>query len=147
MAATSELAAAAAREVVDLHVWLEDWLGGLRPKAALEADRLARSLGDGFVIISPDGSRASRAETLAGIGGAYGTRGNPADPFRIWITEVDILMEAGGLVAVGYIENQHQDGRHTARRSSAVFDAVTGAPYGVVWRLLHETWINGRTGA
>lgn len=147
MGETSGLAAAAAREAVDLHVWLEDWLGGLRPKALLEADRLARALGDGFVIISPDGSRATRAETLTGIAGAYGTRGNPADPFRIWITEVDILLDSGGLVAVGYIENQHRDGRHTARRSSAVFEAAAGAPNGVVWRLLHETWIEPGAGA
>jgi hypothetical protein len=144
MTTGQSLAAAAAKEVVDLHVWLEDWLGGLRPRAALEADRLARALGEGFVIISPDGSRETREATLGGIGGAYGSRGSPADPFRIWITEVETLMEAGGLVAIGYIENQHKDGRHTARRSSAVFEARAGAPNGVVWRMLHETWIEGK---
>ena len=47
---------------------------------------------------------------------------------------------------VRYVERQIVDSRETARRSTALMTRDAGAPEGVAWRFVQETWIEPAEG-
>jgi hypothetical protein len=94
--------------------------------------------------IGPEGAVQDRAAILAMLRAARAAR--PGD-FAITI-EMGIAQDlAPGTVLVTYDEGQVIGPRHTLRRSTAVFTADPAAPEGVVWRHLHETWIENEPAA
>jgi hypothetical protein len=79
--------------------------------------------------------RADVIERLRRARGAY-----PAD-FRIVVLDPDAIWTREDAALLEYTERQYRDARTNARRSTALFLADRAAPRGVVWRHLHETWI------
>lgn len=126
-------------EVVDLHAFFEAWLGGTCPASVGLLSRAEAALAPSFTMVAPDGRRLSRADTLSWLRQAHGVKGR-SGPFRIAVSEPEILHRAEPVVVVGYIEEQWQGPRHTRRRATAILER---SPRGDGWRWLsvHETWI------
>jgi hypothetical protein len=126
------LAASAMREVRSLHAAFQDLFTG----RSRDLDRCANAFARDFSMIAPDGSRLERKAVLAALGAAA------ASPdFRISIKDLRPIWEAEDSVLLQYVEEQYRDGRMTRRLSTALFTAEAGAPCGVVWRYLQETWM------
>jgi hypothetical protein len=61
---------------------------------------------------------------------------------RIAIEDVRVLVEGPEFVVAGYREVQTRaDGGGDARVATVVFGREEAAPHGLVWRHLHETWV------
>ena len=139
------LAQAALAEVLGLHAFLKAWLGGTIADAPAMFARLESALADDFTQVTPGGARLSRADVIAALRGAHGTRAG-AGAFRITIREPELLHLRPPLVVLGYVEEQGGAGAIvTRRRSTALFEALgestPDAHAGLRWLALHETWI------
>jgi hypothetical protein len=119
-----------AAEIVDLHRVFERVLGAGQD----DGGRFEAAFAESFVMVMPNGKRLTRAEVLAFLRDARGTRG--AD-FRIAIEDIAVLHAAKPLCLMHYVERQWVHSTETARRAVALFD-VTAAPR---WLFVQETWI------
>lgn len=126
------LAAAAAREIAELHgVFVELFCG-----RSHDFGRCAAAFSARFEMVTPDGKNHDRAGVLLALERAKA----PAD-FRIEISNIRSIWEDQKSVLIQYVEQQYRDGKTSRRRSTALFEAEAKAPSGVVWRHLHETWM------
>jgi hypothetical protein len=127
--------------VAALHDFFTRWFAGTLPAGAEGLRHLEEALDDGFTIISPRGDELDRAGTLDAIRRAHGSS---TDGPHLSIRDVRILHDAPPYALVRYVEVQDwDDGRHTERVSTALLRADPGAPDGVSWHAVHETWLPG----
>ena len=126
------LLASAMTEVRSLHEAFEDLFTG----RSRDFDRCARALAMDFSMVAPDGSRLNREAVLDALGAAA-----LCPDLRIKVVDLTPIWEAENSVLLQYVEEQYRDGRTTRRLSTALFTAEAGAPCGVVWRYLQETWV------
>lgn len=138
----SPLEARAVEEVEALHRFFVAWFAGRGPDAALDEE--ARAFAPDFVRIGPNGQEQTAAEVVAMLRALRGGRG---PDFAIAIERPATRHLRDDLVVVAYDERQEDIGVRTLRRSSAVFSPDPAAPRGVVWRHLHESWIDPAPGA
>jgi hypothetical protein len=132
----ADIAETAWREVVALHTFFQAWFrSGIDAPDFVECER---ALGPGFSMIGPDGEMHGRDAVLERLRRARGAY--PAD-FRIEVSDPAAIWTRGEAVLLEYTERQYRDGRTDARRSTALFLASAGAPRGVKWRHLQETWL------
>ena len=136
------LAALAEAEVRARHDFFVDWFTGRADAAAFET--CSRAFAPDMRRIGPEGAVQDREAVLAMLQSARAAR--LAD-FAITITMGPAQDLAPGTVLVTYDEGQTVGDRHSLRRSTAVFTADPDAPEGVVWRHLHETWIDTKPAA
>ena len=127
----SPLAEAAQAEIVAVHAYLTDLFTGL----TRDLTRCAAAFSADLTMIAPDGRYFDRRNILANLANASAAPG-----FQIRIHDVRLIWENETAVLLLYVEEQYRDGRTTRRQSSALFVADKGAPLGVAWRHLHETW-------
>ncbi|MGB0388742.1 MAG: DUF4440 domain-containing protein [Ardenticatenaceae bacterium] len=125
------------REIVELHEFFEQWFTGKGSGGAESFARVAGALGDGFVIIFPDGKLVGREALLAGLREGYGRRSN----FRIWIKNVRLHHHEGEVAVATYEEWQESTEGITARLSTVVFREKAGNANQLEWRHVHETWL------
>jgi hypothetical protein len=125
------LLASAMTEVRSLHKAFEDLFTG----RSRDLSRCTRALATDFSMVAPDGSRRDRNGVLAALSVAVSAE------FRISIKDLTPIWEAEDSVLLQYVEEQYRDGTTTRRLSTALFTAEAGAPCGVVWRYLQETWM------
>jgi hypothetical protein len=126
------LAAAAAREIEELHgVFVELFCGWSR-----DFSRCAAAFSAHFEMVTPDGKNHDRAGVLLALEKAKA----PAD-FSIGISNIRPLWEDQKSVLIQYVEQQYRNGKTSRRLSTALFEAEAKAPCGVLWRHLHETWM------
>ena len=125
-------AGACAAEIVALHRLFESFLG-----ARGEGDpvRFDTAFAPGFAMVMPSGRRLDRAELLAFLRDARGSRG---EGFRIAVEDIALLHAAPPLVLMHYVERQWLRGVETARRAAALFRME---PEGPRWLFVQETWI------
>lgn len=129
-------------EVTELHRFFQDWFNGVVPDDDTTFDRFAGVMGEGFVIVTPEGRAVERAALVEGLRGSHSRwRQEGNDAGRIWIENVDVRHEKDGLTAVTYEEWQECDGRVRGRISTALFRANNGTPNGIEWLHVHETWL------
>ena len=128
----------AKREVRARHEAFEAWLKG---RGTLEETE--RAFAPGMERVAPSGAAQGREAILADLRAAHGALG-PA--FAIAIEDVVALWSEGDAVLVRYVERQIVDSRETARRSTALMTRDAGAPEGVAWRFVQETWIASAEG-
>ena len=126
------LLASAMTEVRSLHEVFEDLFTG----RSRDLGRCARALAPDFSMVAPDGSKLDREAVLAALGVAASS-----PHFRISVKDLTPIWEVEDSVLLQYVEEQYRDGRTTRRLSTALFTAEAGAPCGVVWRYLQETWM------
>ena len=126
------LLASAMTEVRSLHEAFEELFTG----RSRDLGRCASALAMDFSMVAPDGSKLDREAVLGALSAAA------ASPdFRIRVKDLRPIWEAEDSILLQYVEEQYRDGRTTRRLSTALFTAEAGAPCGVVWRYLQETWM------
>jgi hypothetical protein len=125
-------AARCAAEIVALHQAFEHALGAPGGDAT---PRFEAAFDPGFAMVGPTGRRLDRADTLAFLRDARGSRGAG---FRIAIEDIAVLHAAPPLMLMHYIERQWVRGAETARRAVALFSLEAEPPR---WLFVQETWI------
>lgn len=125
-------------EIVELHAFFEGWLGGTLPATDAAYARVVDTMAPEFAIVTPGGELLLREQLLAQIRGAHGSRPG----WRIWIERPALRLAFGGVTVATYEEWQrYGDGAVSARLSTAIFRAQAGAPHGLAWLHVHETWL------
>ncbi|HUQ37819.1 MAG TPA: hypothetical protein VM144_15720 [Aestuariivirga sp.] len=128
----TRIGAAAAREIEELHaVFVELFCG-----RSHDLSRCAAAFSAHFEMVTPDGKNHDRADVLLAI-----ERAKASSDFSIAISNIRSLWEHKNSVLIQYVEQQYRDGKTSRRLSTALFEAEAKAPCGVVWRHLHETWM------
>lgn len=130
-------------EVRDLHAFFEAWFTGERPRTNDELVRLENALGAGFHLVGPGGDVATRSAVIDAVEGRHGAADSDDAPERIEVEAVEPRFVRDDVCLLTYEEHQRTAGRWQGRRSSALFERAEDAPGGVVWRHLHETWLDG----
>ncbi|TIT01998.1 DUF4440 domain-containing protein [Mesorhizobium sp.] len=127
----------ASAEVVDLHRFFVDWfVAGSADRA--DFSRFERVMAEGFQMVAPDGQILDRDAVLDHV---RVSRATCDGDFTISIEDIRAGWQIEDAIVVCYVETQQRDGKHSRRRSSAVFTTSSSAPNGVEWRHLHETWL------
>jgi hypothetical protein len=126
------LAINAIEEIKSLHAALLDLFTG----RSRDFKRCANAFAADLSMITPDGVRLDRTAILASF-----KRATAAPDFRITINDIRLIGEWGDSVLLQYVEEQYRDCKTTRRLSTALLTAEAKAPCGVVWRYLHETWM------
>lgn len=140
MMGAGNIGAAAASEIVARHAFFVDWFAGRLSDSAFAASLAAFE--PDFHRIDPDGALQDHTDLTAMLAAA---RGRLADGFAIAIEDIAVLHESGEEALITYVERQEHGGRTTFRRAGALFSRNAGAPLGVAWRFVQETWIKDRT--
>lgn len=124
---------AVATEIAYLHAAFEAWFHGADDA---DFDRFERSLADDFTFIPPSGEPIERSALVEGLRRSYGE-----NPIRIRIERPVVHWERDGAILATY-EEWHDHAEYvTARRSTVLFTRDHQAPAGLLWRHVHETWI------
>ncbi len=121
-------------EIKELHDFFEHWFNGAIEPEAL--DRFEAALAPSFVLVAPDGRRWSRNEIIDRVTAAY-----DGERLDIQIRDVRIVDETDTRVTAQYEELHDKQGSRTVRLSTVVFARSEPAPNGLLWLLVHETWI------
>lgn len=138
----SDLGTRCRREVLELHQFFEDWFMGRVGDDDASYARFTSVMAEGFEIVSPKGFVTERALLFDGLRQTHGR--NRRTPIRIWIRNIQGRVIAEDLYLVRYEEWQEAYGETTARLSSAILQRREGAPNGVDWLHVHETWLEDR---
>ena len=125
------------REIESLHVFFQEWLNGAIPGGASGLTRVEDVLSDKFIIISPDARQTPREVLLQQLLSSHGAWQDG----RIWIENMNGRSLSEELALVTYEEWQQTGEEVRGRLSSALFRRAPGAPEGVAWVHLHETWL------
>ena len=123
------------REIVELHDFFEAYFLGTI--ASTDVGRLRLALSDDFTIVNPAGVTSSRDEVEAAIVAAHG---HSAD-LRITISDARLLVDDGDTLVARYVENHELSSGSNHRLSTVVFRRDGGAPNGLRWCTVHETWL------
>lgn len=126
-------------EIVELHLFLEEWSNAELPDTDKAFARFADVIAPSFLIIDPDGSQAGREPIVEAIRRAHGRWREAPGKIRI---ENFRLHQAGGGYALATYEEWHDlPGGGNGRLSSVLFGENESAPNGLVWLHLHEVWV------
>jgi hypothetical protein len=128
--------------VVGLHEFFVDWFAGKCPhEQSVFDERFVARMQPLFELVPPSGV-VTRLETLRAIlWQAYGS--NPE--FRIAIRNVRQVQWKDGWILVRYEEWQrnaiNSTPKDNGRISTALLQLERGAPEGLSWLTVHETWL------
>ncbi len=122
------------REIIELHETFEAYFLG----AISDLDRVDVALAEDFTFVGPDANVASRAATLAALEAGHAH----ASSLEIRTVDHQLVLEDGDVLIAEYIEEHVLADRTNRRRSTVIFSTSTTAPNGLVWRRVHETWID-----
>ena len=122
------------REIVELHQFFEQYFWGL-----IDADdvgRLEAALAPEFTIVGPGGDESTRADTIAAVRRAHAH----TSQLKIEIHDARLLIDRPESLVARYVEHQETGAVTTDRLSTVVFARDAGAPNGLRWLAVHETW-------
>jgi len=123
-------------EVRQLHRFFQDWYRGELTDS--EFQRFEGVMGAGFEIILPDARILPRAAIVEAVRSQKGT--DPDAELRI--ENVRVVHAGEAFVIATYEEWQARTGDPArGRLSTVVFRPDAGAPNGLVWLHVHETWL------
>ena len=131
------------QEVREFHAFLRDWLAGAAPRSSETFARFSGVMGEGLEVIGPRGTVTGREALVEEFEGLHGQLAADADAFEIWIENFRLRWAAGDHALVTYEEWHRRQGATSARLSTALFRRDEGAPSGVAWLHVHETWLPG----
>ncbi|WP_299967576.1 hypothetical protein [uncultured Roseobacter sp.] len=139
-----DLARRCVQEADRLHVFLQDWLRGTLPRTSEGFAPFATALADPCRVISPLGTVAERAALLSEFESTHGALAEQGDTFVIRMENTVILQQWEDHALVSYEEWHDLGDQSSARLSTVLYTADRGAPLGVAWSYIHETWLPGR---
>lgn len=129
---TSDFAARAEREVVDLHVVLQAWFNA---EGSEDVETVLDHFDEGFTMVTTSGAFVNYEAAKAGFSAGRGARKS----LVMEISDVVVRYVDAISVLVSYRERQTQDGKVTNRVSTALLLDRPDRPT-PVWRYLQETW-------
>jgi len=124
-------------EICELHDFFQAWFTGAMANTDANFARFADVMAAGFAIISPSGKLTERPALLTGLHAAHQSQTG----IRIWTQNHQLRYQVGDLALLTYEEWQESAAGTTVRLSTVLFQAQAGAPNGVVWLHVHETWL------
>lgn len=136
---TAIVPADCAREIEDLHGFFEAWFSGSLPDTDAAFARFEGVLADDFAIIGPSGLELDRAAILERVRAGHGS--HPAGGFSIRIENARVRESTGARCLATYEEWQQSGDEVRGRISTVLFGPRSGAPNGIEWRHLQETWL------
>ncbi|MGB3564007.1 MAG: hypothetical protein WBH85_20280 [Thermoanaerobaculia bacterium] len=129
-------------EINELHRFFQHWFNGELPDNDESFSRFSDVMATGFEIVSPNGRWTDRESLIAALRNSYGQWKNEGGPGKIWIEHYRLMHTEGPLALVTYEEWQEVGGERRGRLSTALFRLREGAPNGVEWLHVHETWLS-----
>ncbi|MEQ9642432.1 MAG: hypothetical protein RIM84_20560 [Alphaproteobacteria bacterium] len=129
------------KEIVELHDFLRDWLAGALPRTPAAFARFKTVMGDGLQVISPRGTVTGQADILSEFEAAHGAMRHAGDDFRIWVENCRPVRKIGDHALLTYEEWHAVGDDKSARLTTVLFGPREGAPNGVAWLHVHETWL------
>ena len=129
------------KEIIELHRFFVEWMTAELPRTDPAFARAADVLADGITMITPEAEVMGCEPLLGAIKAAHGAFTPPDQTFRIWIKNYDCRFVSGDLCLATYEEWQDRSGVVKGRLSSVLFGPREGAPNGVEWLHVHETWL------
>lgn len=124
-------------EICELHDFFQAWFTGMQANTDEHFARFAAVMAEGFAIINPSGKLTERPALLTGLRAAHGRQPG----IRIWTQNHQLRHQVGDLALLTYEEWQQSVAGTTARLSTVLFQTQVGAPNGVVWLHVQETWL------
>ena len=128
-------------EITELHRFFVEWMTGELPRTGEAFARVADVLADDMTMITPTGEVMACPPLLTALEAAHGVFTPPDQTFRIWIENFDCRFVLGDLCLATYEEWQDRSGDIKGRLSTVLFRRHEGAPNGVQWLHVHETWL------
>ena len=125
------------REVERMHVFIQDWIGGLRQNMS----PFTESLAEEFTFIPPSGTVLDREQSIAAMEDAGDAHADSSPSFRIDVQDAEVQLSVYGMHLVTYREHQRIDGEWHSRTSSVWLRETTRTATGLEWVHLHETWL------
>jgi len=130
------------REIIDLHRFFVGWFGGtIANTDEAYAQGFTSKCDPAFVLVSPAGTLTRLDDLAAGLRRGHGTN----QQFRIQVRDVETHHDANGIVIATYQEWQRNATSYkppdNGRLSTAAFKRDPGAPNGLRWLHVHETWL------
>lgn len=132
-----DLVLRAQTEVETRHAFFVDWFTGRAGPAQM--DHCATAFAPQMRMIRPDGTILHKADVVELIRRARNCMTGPFD-IEIRIRAAETL--SPDLALLVYDEYQQLDGLSNLRRSTALMQADSAAPHGVLWRHVQETWLD-----
>lgn len=128
-------------ETRDLHRFFEEWFAGAVPRNEVTFARLTHALAPEFELITPDGRLVPRELLLRGLEDSHAKfeRGGPT--FEVEVRDVRAREAGDGLFLAVYEEWHHSEHESVGRLSTALLRVAPGAPNGLAWLHVHETWL------
>ena len=124
------------REIIELHEFFEHWFRGELPDDDESFSRFADVMAADFVLVRPEGTESTRADLMHSLRTAHG-----CDPgAAIQVTGIRRVADSGELLVARYEEIQETADGATRRLSTVIFRRREGAPNGLAWVRVHETW-------
>ena len=132
-----------AKEIIDLHIFFEDWFrGNCNGTNRVFKKRLLSRMDIDFYMISPNGESFYGEQYWPEMRKAHGS--NPK--FQISLRNFTRKLQIGRKTFVANYEEWQKNAKNSkpannGRVSTAVFVADSSAPNGVKWVHIHETWL------
>lgn len=122
-------------EIIELHEFFEAYFLG----TVDSLERAERAFAPEFTFVGPDGTESDRAGVIRMLLDGHAHTGE----LKITTTDHRLVVETEEAVVATYVErHQLSGGRSNERRSTVVFVADPGAPNGLRWRHVQETWVS-----
>lgn len=127
-------------EICRLHDFFQAWFRGALVKNEENFRQFAAVMSPDFFIIAPDGGLMTLPPLTERLRQAYGKQPG----VRIWTQQHHLHYQRADLALCTYEEWQEHNGETTVRLSSVLFQQHAGAPHGLLWCHVHETWLPSR---
>ena len=134
---SERLADLAVRECVDLHEFFRAWLSP-HNGSKLDPQRFERAFDPEFRLVGPDGGVRDRAAIVSWL---YDLKEGRGADFRMEVSDFRSVWQQGDAILLEYMETQYLQGKTTQRQSTALMKRAPGAPAGMLWVHLQETWL------
>jgi hypothetical protein len=121
-------------EIIELHELFEAYFLG----SSDSLERMEAVIAADFTFVGPDANTTDRDGTLAAVRAGHAH----TDSLAIRTVEHRLLLVDGDVVVAEYVEEHELASRTNRRLSTVVFSRDDAAPNGLVWRRVHETWID-----
>lgn len=124
-----------------MHQLIEDWFNGAVPKSEAALARFTSVMAPELTVVMPGGRVANRDELIARFFELHGWWRDSKPAGRIRIERLGTELGSGSLAVATYEEWQRYGDVSRGRVATAIFRARDGAPNGLAWLRLHETWL------